>query len=78
MGSWQDFAAEHAQSPLAAYAVWALALFYQDGALAAKKGSKEAIILRGYSMELSLAVSRMIAAPSWMRAAAVSFINSNQ
>ena len=67
MNIWQDYAAQNAQSPLAAYAVWSLSLFYRDAAIEAKDRPKEAEILQGYSVELSEGVRRMLAAPGWMR-----------
>lgn len=70
MGVWQDYAATHAQSPLAAYAVWSLALFYRDAQLEASDRPKEAAVLQGYSMELYVALSQMLSAPGWMRAVA--------
>jgi len=68
IGVWQEYAAANAQSPLAAYAIWSLALFYKDAANALEANPREKSVAAGYSRELSLALSRMIAAPGWMQA----------
>ena len=75
MQGWQDFAAAHAQSPLAAYAVWSLALFYADAGQQSAAPAKEAEILRGYSRELINGLARMQAAPGWLRSVAASSAN---
>lgn len=74
MSRWQDYAATHSQSPLAAYAIWSLAMFYRDAALEASGRPKEAEILRGYSFELAGALTKMSAAPGWMRAIGVGML----
>ena len=43
-------------------------MFYHDAAIEAKSKPKEAEILRGYSLELASALTKMAAAPGWMRA----------
>ena len=76
MTSWQEYAVTNAQSPLAAYAVWSLSLFYRDAALEAKGRPKEAVVLKGLSIELSQGVSKMLAAPGWMRSVAKNMVES--
>ena len=69
MHKWQDYAAQYPQSPLAAYAVWALSMFYRDAYTAHQNSnSKDAEILRSFSDELGDALSKMPSAPGWMRA----------
>ncbi|MCX6127404.1 MAG: hypothetical protein NTV34_22005 [Proteobacteria bacterium] len=76
MTSWQEYAVTNAQSPLAAYAVWSLSLFYRDAALEAKGRAKEAVVLKGLSIELSQGVRKMLAAPGWMRAVAKNLVEN--
>jgi hypothetical protein len=66
MTAWQDFASTHSSSPLAPYAVWSLALFYFDAAKESRD-SKESEVLKGYGRELSVGLSRMPAAPGWLK-----------
>lgn len=68
MTGWQDYAAAHSQSPLAAYAIWSLAMFYHDASVDQQTPPKEAAVLHGYGVELSGVLTRMVAAPGWMRA----------
>lgn len=68
MSKWQDYAAAHAQSPLAAYAIWSLAMFYNDAAIDKRTPPQEATVLRGYSVELAGVLTRMPGAPGWMKA----------
>ena len=77
MSRWQDYAATHSQSPLAAYAIWSLAMFYADASIEAKSKPKEASILRSYSFELANVLTNMVAAPGWMRAVGNGMLQSN-
>ena len=74
MSKWQDYAAAHAQSPLAAYAIWSLAMFYNDAAMDKRTPQKEALVLRGYSTELAGVLTRMTGAPGWMKAVGASMM----
>lgn len=74
MTKWQDYAAAHAQSPLAAYAIWSLALFYHDAAVDKRTPQKDAQILLANSYELSGVLTRMTGASGWMRAVAASML----
>lgn len=72
MSVWQEYAAANAQSPLAAYAVWSLALFYRDAEREANDHPKEREILHGFSTELYSGLSKMLSAPGWLRAVGAS------
>ncbi|MCX6118120.1 MAG: hypothetical protein NT027_11305 [Proteobacteria bacterium] len=69
MQYWQDFASKNAQSPLAAYSIWALSMFYADASKAHRTSHpSESEALRSFSNELNGALHAMVSAPGWMRA----------
>jgi hypothetical protein len=64
--SWQEFAATHGKTQLAPYAVWGLAMFYNEAA--GKSGGANAQIFASYAKELGQALSQMPSSPGYMRA----------
>jgi hypothetical protein len=63
--AWQEFTAAHGKSPLAPYAVWALALFYTEASKSASGANAQ--IFASYSIELGKALTQMPASPGYIR-----------
>ena len=65
--SWQDFASSYGKSQLSPYAVWGVAMFYQEAAKKAGRQSRTGQIFTSYSVELGTALTKMIVAPGYVR-----------
>ena len=66
--SWQNFAAQYSKSQLAPYAIWGLAMLYDDAAKREGRSSRAGQILASYGVELGAAMTKLIVAPSYIRA----------
>jgi len=67
VSAWQDFASTYGKSQLTPYAVWGVAMFYQEAAKRAGPSSRTGQIFNSYSVELGTAMSKMIVAPGYVR-----------
>ena len=65
--AWQDFASQNGKTQLAPYAVWGVAIFYQEAAKRAGLRSRAGQIFTSYSVELGAAMTKMIVAPGYVR-----------
>lgn len=65
--AWQDFASQNGKTQLAPYAVWGVAIFYQEAAKRVGIRSRAGQIFMSYSVELGAAMTKMIVAPGYVR-----------
>jgi hypothetical protein len=65
--AWQNFAAQYSKSQLAPYAIWGLAMLYEDAAGREGVSTRAGQILSSYAAELGTAMTKMSVAPSYIR-----------
>lgn len=66
--AWQEFASAHGKTQLAPYAVWGIAMFYDEAAKVAGSSTQSGQIFHSYSVELGNALGNMPVAPGYARA----------